>query len=1252
MTNPNDVYVEELYYQFLRDPQSVSTEWQTYFRTQYAPAQQSSGSVAQATNSATVQPSPSQTTTAGGSSQSDTSANYKNGIENGANGISNGSQVSATPTAPNNSTVATQSTATNHSTSPYQQPQPEPRLGSLDQMVILSGVPEKVALNMMQSLRVPTATSVRSIPVKALEENRKLIVKFLAKNRKGKISFTHIVAWAIVKAMVKYPHMNDTAYVDPAGKTQRVKRGSVNLGIAADVTRKDGSRSLVVPSIKDAQNLTFAEFIAQYDGLIQKARTNKLTIEDLTGASCSLTNPGGIGTVMSMPRLMEGQGVIIATGAIDYPAEFSAVMPEVLATLAVSKVMVMTSTYDHRVIQGAESGEFLQYIHKLIIGEDNFYDQIFASLHIPYEPVRWAVDKRLNPFGPQEQNEVLEKETLVNQMINAYRVRGHLMADINPLGLQAFYYPELQPSHYGFTIWDLDREFDTGGLGSKKRATLRDIIDMLRDTYCSEIGVEYMHIQSPDKKYWIQQKLESTKTSIQLSNDEKKMIYQKVLEAELFENYINTKFIGAKRFSIEGGESFLPFIDRLLQNSSVANLKGAVIGMAHRGRLNVLANIMGKKLEKIFNEFEGIFDPNTYQGSGDVKYHLGAQSTFAVEGGSEVSIALAPNPSHLEAVNPVVEGMARALCDDMNDRNYQSVLPILVHGDAAFMGQGVVPETLNLANLRGYKTGGTIHIIINNQVGFTTNPEDARSTTYASDIAKFLQVPILHVNGDSPEAVVTAAQLAFEYRQAFNEDVVVDMYCYRKYGHNEGDDPTATQPLLYKKIKQHQSVRTIFRSRLIADKVCTAEEADAMTSAFTAVLNNAFDSRKENLPAPTASTPATKHDVFTRIQTGVSKERLEEITNAITTIPTSFHIHPKVGDEIGRRKTQLHAEKPSISWGLGEALALGTLLTEGRPVRIAGQDTGRGTFNHRQAVLHDIENEAEYIPLNHISEQQQSLHIYNSSLSEYAAMGFEYGYSVVRTKGLTLWEAQFGDFSNGAQIILDQFISSAENKWGQVSNLTLLLPHGYDGQGPEHSSARLERYLQLCAEDNMFVCNFTTPAQLFHALRRQVLAPWRKPLVVMTPKGYLRKVTSSLSDFTDGQFSELIDDTRALNASDVKRVIFCSGMFYYELAQELNAMNTTEVALIRLEQIHPFHTEAVKGILDKYSNATEIVWAQEEPKNMGAWSFVLQRFMPLLRINQKLHYVGRAESASPATGSSKVHAVEQQAVIKGAYSAL
>ncbi len=1224
--NPNDVYVEDNYYLFLRDPNSVSAEWQAYFRAGNVPASYQQPTMQSAMTSPMVG--------SRGSIESSTVL----------------SSVSPSSTDQSSSTNGTlQKTAA----------VAKPHMYEGDSLQILGGVAEKVAQNMMQSLSIPTATSVRTVPVKVLEENRRLIVKFLTKQRRPKISYTHLIAWAIVKSLLKFPNLNDSCFVDESGVVHRVKRGHIHLGLAVDTTRKDGTRTLVVPSIKDAQALSFAEFIQKYDELILKARTNKLSIDDLSGASVSLTNPGGIGTEMSMPRLMQGQGLIIATGAIDYPPEFQAMMPDVRSTLALSKVMTLTSTYDHRVIQGAESGEFLQHMQRLLLGEFSFYEQIFASLHIHHEPVSWSTDKRLNPFGPQNEFESVDKEAKVLQMINAYRVRGHLMANINPLGMEAYYYPELQPSYYGFTVWDLDREFDTGGLGGIKRATLRDIIDLLRDTYCEEIGVEYMHIQSPEKKFWVQNRAEQTRNTKLFSPEEKKVIYRKIMQAEAFENYINTKFIGMKRFSVEGGEAVLPIVESIFKSASHQQLHGVVLGMAHRGRLNILANLMGKKLEKIFNEFEGVIDATTVQGSGDVKYHLGSRGVYQSESGSTVEVFLVPNPSHLEAADPVVEGTARAWCDEIGDRSYTSVLPVLIHGDAAFMGQGVVPETMNLANLRGYKTGGTIHIIINNQVGFTTNPEDSRSTGYASDMAKFLQVPILHVNGDSPEACITATQFAFEYRNLFHEDVVIDMYCYRKYGHNEGDDPTTTQPLLYKKIKRELSVRAKYRSRIIDEKVVDAQEADAIGAAYAEILNTAFDARASVQTAqPEQYVPLsqTLHEralhsagdkLFLPVATNVDETRLVEIGKALSTVPPTFHVHPKVADELARRKKQIETDNHAISWGMAEALAFGSLLIEGHPVRLSGQDAGRGTFNHRQAILLDVENQTEYIPLNHLQEGQRSFHIFNSPLSEYAVLGFEYGYSVVRSSGLTIWEAQFGDFANGAQIVFDQFISSAEDKWGQKSNLTMLLPHGFDGQGPEHSSARLERYLQLCADENMIVCFVTTPAQLFHMLRRQVLAPWRKPCILMSPKGYLRKVTSDLRALSQETFREVIDDQN-VDASKVKRLIFCSGMFYYELVQQRAAAQRDDVAVIRIEQLFPLHTEALSAVVSRYSNVSEVLWAQEEPRNMGAWSFIQPRLQELLGSRAVIRYVGRVESASPATGSAKVHAKEQAAILEEA----
>jgi len=1217
MMSMNSAYVDELYFDYLRDPDSVAPEWRAYFST-YTP-ESMSGERRSAVADGRIAAPP------------------RNGDVPVATASADVPRPASAPTPIVPLPSGTTST------------DKVPALGAGDELIPLSSIGGRIAENMEASLAVPTATSVRSVPVKALEENRRLLNVALSRQRKPKLSFTHILAWAIVKAIERVPNMKNS-YGVQNGVQVKVQRGGVNLGLAVDTTRKDGSRILLVPSIKNAQAMSFKEFVVAYDALIAKARTNKLTPEDLTGANVTLTNPGMIGTVMSVPRLMDGQGTIIAAGSIEYPAEFQAMMPDVLATLAISKTVTITSTYDHRVIQGAESGEFLQYMHQLLIGEHRFYDQLFAAFDIPFEPIRWTVDKGSNPFLPADQPEIIDKEGRVVQMINAFRVRGHVKADINPLGLEAYYYPELDPAHYDFTIWDLDREFDTGGLGGVKRATLRDIIDMLRDTYCDQIGIEYMHIQHPHKKNWIQRYVESSQLKVTHTPEKKLEIFRKLTKAELLENFLQTKFLGAKRFSLEGGESALIVLDSFLESSARAGLSGVVLGMAHRGRVNVLANMMGKPLEKIFNEFEGILDPETFQGSGDVKYHLGAKGTYVAADQSQVHMVLAPNPSHLEAVNPIVEGIARALDDEIGDETYSQVLPVLIHGDAAFAGQGVVAETLNLARLSGYRTGGTLHIIINNQIGFTTSPEDSRSTYYATGIAKMLQIPILHVNGDDPEACRAAAQFAFEYRAMFHDDVVIDMYCYRKYGHNEQDDPTATQPLLYKKIRNMVPVRKQYGERLLAEKVVAPDQIESIVAEEQTILNHAFDSRGNQGQPVFVPRPQLDYNMFDPVSTGVERSTLDELSAVLLSTPDGFNIHPKVKSEVDKRAKQL--AEGTVQWGMAEALAFASLLRENHTVRITGQDTGRGTFNHRQAVHTDIVNEREHIPMHHLTGTTNKLHIYDSPLSEYAVLGYEYGYSTVAKNGITIWEAQFGDFANGGQIIIDQFISSAEEKWGQRSNVTLLLPHGYDGQGPEHSSARLERFLQLCAEDNMIVCNFTSPANYFHAIRRQVKAVWRKPLVVMTPKGYLRTFTSTVDELVHGHYQEIIDDASIVDPLTIERVVITTGKVHNELAKRKAELNASGVALVRLEQIYPFNESLMRSILDRYSRATDVVWCQEEPRNMGAWFFVQPVLSDLLRMGQRLHYVGRNAAASPATGSARLHEQEQTTLLNAAFSVL
>lgn len=1195
MMSMNSAYVDDLYYDYLRDPDSVSVEWREFFKTyRPEPVNGQSDSVLTASPNS-------------GSARRAVGASSKGGKE--------GTRL--------------------------------PALGPKDKLIPLSSISGIIAENMEASLNVPTATSVRAVPVKALEENRRILNTFLRKRANSKLSFTHVLAWAIVKSLEKMPNLNDT-YGLNEGVHVKVKRGSVNLGLAIDTTRRDGSRVLLVPSVKNADTLNFAEFVRAYDEIIAKARNNKLTPDDLSGATVTLTNPGMIGTVMSMPRLMEGQGTIVATGSIEFPAEFQAMMPEVLSSLAISKVVNLTSTYDHRVIQGAESGEFLQRMHELLTGEHRFYDQIFAAYDIPFEPIRWSTEKGHNPFDTADKPEIIDKEGRVIQMIHAYRVRGHVLADINPLGLEAYYYPELDPAHYGLSIWDLDREFDTGGLGGVKRANLRDIIDMLRDTYCDKIGIEWMHIQELEKRTWIRANVETTHLKKSLTKEQKLDTYRKLTRAELLETFLHTKFLGSKRFSLEGGESALIILDQILNDAAVSNLEGSVVGMAHRGRINVLANMLGKPLEKVFNEFDGIMEPDSEAGSGDVKYHLGAKGTFTGQTGETLSVLLAPNPSHLEAVNPVVEGIARAVDDEIDDASHSKVLPVLIHGDAAFAGQGVVTETLNMARLKGFSTGGTIHIVINNQIGFTTSPENARSTAYATGVAKMLQVPILHVNGNDPEACRAAAEFAFAYRCTYNDDVVIDMYCFRKYGHNEQDDPTTTQPLLYKKIRNMMPVRKLYGERLVLEKTITNEERSALVESEKQLLQIAFDGRGARKPS--TSPVKLEFDMHKPVDTVISAERLDKITDAITHIPDDFNIHTKVKAEVLKRRKQY--DEGVIQWGLAEALAFGSLIDEGHTVRISGQDTGRGTFNHRQAVQKDIVHDHDLVPINRLANGNKRLHIHDSFLSEYAALGFEYGYSTISKMGLTIWEAQFGDFANGAQIVIDQFIASAEEKWGQRSNITLLLPHGYDGQGPEHSSARLERFLQLCAQDNMIVANYTSPANLYHALRRQVKAEWRKPLVIMSPKGYLRIFQSTKEEFVSGGYRELIDDETLDSKASVKRIVLTTGKVYVELLKQRTELQVSTAALVRLEQIYPFHSEGLKGILAEYPNVEELVWCQEEPKNMGAWTFVQPYLADVCGSSIKVSYVGRSAAASPATGSAKVHEKEQLSLLNGAFLGL
>jgi 2-oxoglutarate dehydrogenase E1 component len=1100
----------------------------------------------------------------------------------------------------------------------------------------------RIVENMEASLSVPTATSMRNIPVRTLEENRAIVNKHRAAHGASKVSFTHLTAWAILRALDTFPRLND-AYAELDGQPHRIQRDQVRFGVAVDVQKKDGSRTLLVPNIKDAGQLDFAAFLKAFDDLVGKARKGTISPDDFMGTTVSLTNPGTVGTTQSAPRLMPGQGLIVATGALDHPAEYRSMAPRTLSLLGISKVMTVTSTYDHRIIQGAESGLFLARLEELLRGEDGFWERIFGDLKVPHQPVKWEIDVSPALFAGGGSREEIEKQAKVLQLINAYRVRGHLVADLDPLDSTRVPHKDLDPATYGLTIWDLDREFITNGLAGTERLTLREILEVLRDTYCATIGVEYMFIADRERKAWLQVRMESSRNRSALDDAARRRVLQKLVEAESFERFLHAKYVGHKRFSLEGCEALIPLLDRVLTDAARAGVKEAVIGMAHRGRLNVLANTIGKPLAQIFSEFEGNVDPESIQGSGDVKYHLGATGIHEAHTGETLAVSVAPNPSHLEWVNPVVEGMVRAKQDSMGDHERARVLPILLHGDAAFAGQGIVAETLNLAGLEGYTTGGTIHVVINNQIGFTTLPQYARSSTYATDVAKMVQAPIFHVNGDDPESVVHVAALAREYRDRYKRDVVIDLVGYRRWGHNEGDEPSYTQPLMYAKIKSHTSVGQLYSEQVVRAGTVPREQVDALWAEKKAQMQREGEAGALGQIARRAPIPPAAVDA------SAMWGRLRTTLQALSTVPDGFELHPKLMPLL-KRRGELLAGKGDVDWATAEALAFGALLLEGVPVRLSGQDSGRGTFSQRHAVFYDVRSGREHVPLNAIAPAGTRFEVHDSLLSEAAVMGFEFGYAVAEHRALVMWEAQFGDFGNGAQVIVDQFLVASEQKWGQPHGLTLLLPHGHEGQGPEHSSARLERFLTLCAEDNMRVCYPSTPASYFHLLRRQGRDPVEKPLVVMTPKSLLRhpRCQSPLSALAEGRFEEVLDDPAA-EPGRVSRIVLTSGKLYYDLLKAREEKKVGDVALVRLEQLYPFPMEALGAALARYPESAELVWAQEEPRNMGAWRFVREEFLDRasgVASGRVPRYVGREASASPAPGSMKAHNEEQEAIVE------
>ena len=1143
-----------------------------------------------------------------------------------------------------------------------------------DDVQPLRGAAARTVTNMEASLSVPTATSVRAIPAKLLIDNRVVINNHLHRSRGGKVSYTHLIGFALIKALALMPQMN-RGFVEKNGKPALITPAHMNLGLAIDMAKPDGTRTLLVPAIKASEAMDFAHFWTAYEDVVRKARTNKLTVEDFQGTTISLTNPGGIGTVHSVPRLMSGQGAIIGVGALEYPAEWQGASQETLNRNAVSKIITITSTYDHRIIQGAVSGEFLRVLHQLLLGEYNFYGEIFESLRIPYEPIAWVQDITAS------HDEDINKTARVQELIHAYRVRGHLMADTDPLEYRQRHHPDLDVSTHGLTLWDLERDFATGGFGGAPLIKLRKILGILRDAYCRTVGVEYMHIQDPEQRTWIQANVETPYAKA--SADEQLRILRRLNSAEAFETFLQTKFVGQKRFSLEGGESVIALLDRILCRAAGEGMDEVCIGTSHRGRLNVLANIAGKSYSQIFREFEGTQDPKSVQGSGDVKYHLGTEGMFVSEDGAKTKVYLAANPSHLEAVNPVLEGIVRAKQDRLDLKGEAfTVLPLLLHGDAAFAGQGVVAETLNLSQLRGYRTGGTIHVVINNQVGFTTSPSASRSSVYSTDVARMIQAPIFHVNGDDPEACVRVAELAYEFRQKFNKDVVIDMICYRRRGHNEGDDPSMTQPLMYSLIEAKRSVRKLYTESLIGRGDITVEEAEEALRDYQQRLEAVFLETKETVKGLDPVDPATQaahsahagevpgtdteghgglerpnaqevdeHTPHPFMNTAISMENIHHLGDAFVNKPEGFTLHPKLEQLMQKRAAMVR--EGGIDWAMAELLAFGSLLREGVPVRLSGQDSRRGTFVQRHAVLIDKVTAKEWTPLKNLDKDQAHFWIYDSLLSEFAAMGFEYGYSVERPDALVLWEAQFGDFTNGAQTIVDEFISSSQQKWGQRSSVVLVLPHGYEGQGPDHSSARIERFLQLCAEDNMKVAYPSTPASYFHLLRRQAYRRPRRPLIVFTPKSMLRlkAASSAVADFTSGSFQKVLPDPAALAAEAVTRVLLASGKVIYDLEAERTKRSDTTTAILRVEQLAPVATDEILAAIKAYPGA-EIMWVQDEPANQGAWPFMAMNLPQALASRGEtrvLQVASREASASPATGSSKKHALQQAELIATAF---
>ncbi|WP_225747141.1 multifunctional oxoglutarate decarboxylase/oxoglutarate dehydrogenase thiamine pyrophosphate-binding subunit/dihydrolipoyllysine-residue succinyltransferase subunit [Corynebacterium sp. Marseille-P4611] len=1230
---PNAWLIDEQFQQYSKDPSSVDKEWRDYFEANGAPK-----SKAQAKEAAEKPSKPAAKKTEGTSTARKQEARETNVEKSVAK-------------AQEKSAKAKQSVKKSES--------PLDRIADYKggEERQLKGMFKAIAKNMEESLEIPTATTVRDMPVKLMWENRSMINDHLKRTRGGKISFTHIIGYAMVKAVQLHPDMN-VRYELKDGKPYVIQPEHINLGLAIDLPQKDGSRALVVAAIKECETKSFSEFVEAYEDIVTRSRKNKLTMDDFSGVTINLTNPGGIGTRHSIARLTKGAGSIIGVGSMDYPAEFAGASADRLADLGVGRLVTLTSTYDHRVIQGAESGEFLRTIGQLLV-DGAFWDDLFSSMGVPYEPFRWAQDVP---------NSGVDKNTRVMQLIESYRSRGHLLADTNPLGwiqpgLPNPDHRDLDIATHGLTIWDLDRTFNVGGFGGKEQMTLREVLSRLRAAYTLKVGSEYTHILDRDERGWLQDRLEAGMPKP--TNAEQKYILQKVNAAEAFENFLQTKYVGQKRFSLEGAETLIPLLDSIIDTAAGQDLDEVVIGMPHRGRLNVLFNIVGKPLADIFGEFDGNYKGGQLGGSGDVKYHLGSEGHhLQMFGDGEIKVTLAANPSHLEAVDPVMEGIARAK-QDILDKGPEghTVVPVMLHGDASFTGLGIVQETINLSQLRGYTNGGTVHIVVNNQVGFTTTPDSGRSTHYATDLAKGFDCPVFHVNGDDPEAVVWVGQMAAEYRRQFGKDVFIDLMVYRLRGHNEADDPSMTQPELYSVIDEHKAVREHYTNDLIGRGDLSAEDAEAAARDFHDQMESVFAEHKEAGKArPKEQTGITSSQDLTRgLDTSITAEELAELGAAYGNPPEDFEYHKRVGKVAKEREKS--SREGGIDWGWGELIAFGSLAGEGKVVRLAGEDSRRGTFTQRHAVTFDPRNGNEYNPLHAVATSKGNggkFMVYNSALTEYAGMGFEYGYTVGNPDALVAWEAQFGDFANGAQTIIDEYISSGEAKWGQLSSLVLLLPHGYEGQGPDHSSARIERYLQLCAEGSMTVAQPSTPANHFHLLRRQALGEMKRPLVVFTPKSMLRNkaATSAVEDFTEvKRFQSVINDPNYVDidgnkvgdTDKVKTIMLVSGKLYWDLEKKREADGRDDIAIVRVEMLHPIPFNRLREAFEAYPNATQVRFVQDEPANQGPWPFYNEHLRTLIPDMPELVRVSRRAQSSTATGNAKVHQIEQKNLLEEAF---